>query len=126
MHDLDFLAIEGPTAAAIRDLLADRLLRTNLHGGDADGDAHATAVRWCRPVPRDDRDGVLRQAVRCLSTGEVVGGIALVRRELSFFVAKPFWRQGYGRAMVLRTAQPSTLAVLRTSGMDGYFTVRTD
>ncbi len=31
-----------------------------------------------------------------------------------------------GRAMVLRTAQPSTLAVLRTSGMDGYFTVRTD
>ena len=31
-----------------------------------------------------------------------------------------------GHAMVLRTTQSSTLAVLRTSGMDGYFTVRTD
>ena len=94
MHDLDFLAIEGAIAAAVRDLLADRLLRTHLHGGDADGDAHTTAGRWCRPVSRNDGDGGQRRAVRCLATGEIVGGIALLRRELSFFVAQPFWGRG--------------------------------
>ena len=30
------------------------------------------------------------------------------------------------REMVLRTSRPSTLSLLRTTGMDGYFTVRRD
>jgi len=69
-----------------------------LHAGVGGVSAEAAAKVWAGPG--DAAEGVVRLSARSRETTEVVGGVGLSRGELSFFVARALWGQGYGTAMV--------------------------
>jgi GNAT superfamily N-acetyltransferase len=89
----DFETIVGDAADAVRAMLADRLLRVSLQGDDTLGTEQELVARWCLP-------SASRHAARLRGSGRIVGAISREDGTLSYFIARPEWRQGYGTALV--------------------------
>lgn len=89
----DFETIVGDAADAVRTMLADRLLRVSLQGDDTLGTEEELVARWCQP-------SASRQAARLRASGRIVGAISREDGTLSYFIARPEWRRGYGAALV--------------------------
>lgn len=98
MKTLHYQRIEGDVAQRIRAILADRPVRIALHGEDARIGEDEMLARWCGEGRA--AAGTRRLAVRCGELGQIVGALALVDAELSYFVARPLWGRGYGGALV--------------------------
>ena len=95
---LDSLDVQSTVFLA--DMLADPGLRASLFGGHGRIDAvHAERI-WSRAV-----DDETRWLVRCAESRRIVGGIGVVREEVSFFVRSDLQGQGYGRASLAALLQ---------------------
>jgi RimJ/RimL family protein N-acetyltransferase len=88
--------VEGEAAKAVRAILADRTVRVALFGGRGDVDQERAWALWRSPGPR----AAWRMAARCVVSGKVVGAAAVVREEISFFIAPEWQACGYGHATV--------------------------
>jgi RimJ/RimL family protein N-acetyltransferase len=91
-------AITRETASMLAEILADQSVRSLLYAGVRGVSAEMAGRLWAEEQGGGGDE--VRRAALCRATRSVVGGVGVCRGELSFFVARARWGQGYGHAMV--------------------------